>query len=65
MVVGMEETGQCYDEPLHMKKEGCSIKDTFAEPSLGGITHFRWNIFLWMDRMSPRRDGCYLEHVAV
>jgi hypothetical protein len=36
MVVGMAETGQRYDEPLHMKKEGRSTQDTLAEPDLGG-----------------------------
>jgi hypothetical protein len=65
MVVGMTEIGHCYDKTLHVKKEGCSTQDTLAEPGLGGITHFRWNIFLLMDRTSPRRVGRYLEHVAV
>jgi hypothetical protein len=65
MVVGMAETGQCYDEPFHMKKEGRSTQDTLAEPGLGGITHFRWNIFPLMDKMSPRRAGRYLERVVV
>ena len=40
-------------------------QDTLAEPDLGGITHFKWNVFLLMERMSPRRVGCYLERVAV
>jgi len=65
MVVGMEETGQCCDEPWHRKKEGSSTQETLAEPGLRGITHFTWNVFLLMDRTSPRRVGCYLEHVAV
>jgi hypothetical protein len=65
MVVGMGETGQCYDEPLHIKKEGRSTQDILAEPGLGGITHFRWNVFLLMDKRSPRRSGRYLERVAV
>jgi hypothetical protein len=65
MVVGMAETGQCCDEPLHMKKEGCSTQDTLVEPNLGGITHFKWNVFLLMDRTSPRRFGHHLERVAV
>jgi hypothetical protein len=34
--VGMAETGQRYDEPLHEKKEGRSTQDTSAEPDLGG-----------------------------
>jgi hypothetical protein len=65
MVVGMAETRQCCDEPLHMKKEGRSTQDTLAEPGLGGITHFRWNVFLLMDRTSPKRSGRHLERVAV
>jgi hypothetical protein len=65
MVVGMEEIGKCYDESLHMKKEGRSTQDTLVELGLRGITHFRWNVFLLMDRTSPRRFGHYLEHVAV
>jgi hypothetical protein len=65
MVAGMAETGQCYDEPLHMKKEGRSTQDTLVEPDLGGITHFRWNVCPLMDRTSPRRVGRYLERVAV
>jgi hypothetical protein len=65
MVAGMAETGQRYDEPLHMKKEGRSTQDTLAEPGLGGITHFRWNVCPLMDRTSPRRAGRYLERVAV
>jgi hypothetical protein len=36
MVVGMAETGQRCDEPLHEKEEGCSTEDTLAEPGLGG-----------------------------
>jgi hypothetical protein len=35
MIVGMAETGQRYDEPLHEKKEGHSTQDTLAEPDLG------------------------------
>jgi hypothetical protein len=65
MVVGMTEIGQCCDEPLHMKKEGRSTQDTLAELGLGGITHFRWNVFLLMDRTSPMRSGRHLERVAV
>jgi hypothetical protein len=65
MVAWMAETGQCFDEPLHMKKEGCSTRDTLAEPDLGGITHFKWNVCPLMDRMSPRRVVRYLERVAV
>jgi hypothetical protein len=65
MVVGMVETGQRYDEPFHMKKEGSSTQDTLAKPDLGGITHFRWNICPLMDRTSPRKARCYLERVAV
>jgi hypothetical protein len=65
MVTGMAEIGQCYDEPLHMKKEGHSTQDTLAEPVLGGITHFRWNVFLLMERTSPRRSRHHLEPVAV
>jgi hypothetical protein len=65
MVAGMAETGRCYDELLHMKKEGRSTQDTLAELGLGGITHFRWNVCPLMDRTSPRRAGCYLEHVTV
>jgi hypothetical protein len=65
MVVGMAETRQRYDEPLHMKKEGRSTQDTLAEPDLGGITHFRWNVCPLMDRTSPRRVGHYLERVAM
>jgi hypothetical protein len=42
MVVGMAETGQRCDEPLHEKEEGRSTQDTLAEPGLGGITHCRW-----------------------
>ena len=65
MVAGMAETGQRCDEPLHEKEEGRSTQDTLAEPGLGVITHFRWNVFPLMDRTSPRRVGCYLEHVVV
>jgi hypothetical protein len=65
MVVGMAEIGQRCDELLHRKKEGCSTQDTLVEPDLGGITHFRWNVFPLMDRTSPRREGRYPEHVAV
>jgi hypothetical protein len=65
MVAGMAETGQRYDEPLHMKKEGRSTQDTLAKPDLGGITHFRWNVCPLMDRTSPRRAGRCLERVAV
>jgi hypothetical protein len=65
MVVGMAETGQRYDEPLHMKKEGRSTQDTLAETGIGGITHFRWNVCPLMDRTSPRRAGRCLERVAV
>jgi hypothetical protein len=65
MVAGMAETGQRYDEPLHMKKEGRSTRDTLAKPGLGGITHFRWNVCPLMDRTPPRRAGCYPERVAV
>jgi hypothetical protein len=68
MVAGIPsvaETGQWYDEPLHMKKEGRSTQDTLAEPGLGGITHFRWNVFLLMDRTSPKRSVRHLERVAV
>jgi hypothetical protein len=65
MVAGMEDTGQRCDEPLHEKKEGCSTQDTLAEPDLGGITRRRWNVCPLMDRTSPERAGCCLEHVAV
>jgi hypothetical protein len=43
MVVGMAETGQRCDEPLHEKEEGRPTQDTLAEPDLGGITHCRWD----------------------
>jgi hypothetical protein len=46
MVVGMAETGQRYDKPLHEKKEGRSTQETLEEPSLEGITHYRWNVCL-------------------
>jgi hypothetical protein len=65
MVAGMAETGQRCDEPLHRKKEGRSTQDTLAEPGLGGITHFRWNVCPLMDRTSPSRAGRYPERVAV
>jgi hypothetical protein len=65
MVVGMAETGQRCDEPLHEKKEGRSTQDTLAEPGLGGITHCRWNVLPLMDRTSPERAGRCLERVAV
>jgi hypothetical protein len=65
MVVGMAEMEQCCDKPFHMKKEGRSTQDTLAEPDLGGITHFRWNTFLLMDRTSPRRFGHHLERVSM
>jgi hypothetical protein len=47
------------------RKDGRSTQDTLAEPSLGGMTHFRWNVFLLMDRTSPRRSRRHLERVAV
>ena len=47
------------------KKEDVFVQDALAEPSLGGLTHFRWNVFLLMDRMSPRRLGSYLKRVAL
>jgi hypothetical protein len=65
MVAWMAETGQHYDELLHMKKEGRSTQDTLVEPDLAGITHFRWNVCPLMDRTSPRKVGRYLEHVVV
>ena len=65
MVAGMAETGQRYDELLQMKKEGRSTQDTLAEPDLGGITHFRWNVCPLMDGTSPRKARRYLERVAV
>jgi hypothetical protein len=65
MVAGMAEIGQRYDEPLHEKKEGRSTQETLAEPGLGGITHFIWNVFPLINRTSPNREGCYLKHVAV
>ena len=43
------------------EEEGCSTQDTLAEPSLRVMTHFRWNVFLLMDRTSPRRLGRHLE----
>jgi hypothetical protein len=47
------------------EEEGRSTQDTLIEPSLGGLTHFIWNVFLLMDMTSPRRLGRHLEHVAV
>jgi hypothetical protein len=39
------ETGQCLIEVLHLRRRGRSIRDTLAEPDLGGLTHLqmkRW-----------------------
>jgi hypothetical protein len=65
MVVGMAETGQCCDEPLHEKEEGRSTQDTLAEPDLGGDHPLQMGQLLLMDRTSPEAPGCCLEHVAV
>jgi hypothetical protein len=64
MVVGMAETGQRCDEPLHKKKKDVP-PDTLAEPGLGGITHCRWDDVFLMDRTSPEATGRFLERVAV
>ena len=50
---------------LCTQEKGHSIQGTLAEPSLGGMTHFRWNVFFLMDMTSPRRSRRYLERVAV
>jgi hypothetical protein len=47
------------------EEKGRSTQDTLVEPILGGLTHFKWNVFLLMDGTSPRRLERHLEHVVV
>ena len=47
------------------EEEGHFIHDTLAEPSPGGLTHFRWNVSLWWPRTSPRSHWRHLQSVAV
>jgi hypothetical protein len=52
MVVGTSsgaETGQMIDRAFaHEKKKDVFIQDALAEPSLGGLTHCRWNVCFLM-----------------
>jgi hypothetical protein len=32
----------------HEKKKDVFIQDTLVEPNLGGLTHYRWNMFFLM-----------------
>ena len=47
MVAGMAEIGQRCDKPMHEKEEGHPTQDTLAEPGLGGITYYRWDVCFW------------------
>jgi hypothetical protein len=63
MVVGMAETRQRYDEPLHKKKEGRSTQD-FGRARPRGDRPLQMGRLLLMDRTSPERAGRCLERVA-
>jgi hypothetical protein len=57
MVVGMAETGQRCDEPLHREDRRTFHQDTLAEPDLGGVTHCRWDdCFGWTGRHLRQLD---------
>jgi hypothetical protein len=51
-----EETGQWLIRVLYRRRRGRSIRGTLAEPSLGGMTPFQWNVGLgrlWTPPSSP------------
>jgi hypothetical protein len=50
------ETGQWLIRVLHQRRRGRSIRGTLAEPDLGGMTPFQWNVGLgrlWTPPSSP------------
>jgi hypothetical protein len=47
------ETGQWLIRVLHPRRRGCFIRGTLAEPGLGGMTPFQWNVDLGRLRMRP------------
>jgi hypothetical protein len=47
------ETGQWLIRVLHRRRRGRSIRGTLAEPDLGGMTPFQWNVGLGRLRTSP------------
>jgi hypothetical protein len=47
------ETGRWLIRALHWRRRGRSIRGTLAEPGLGGMTRFKWNVGLGRLRTSP------------
>jgi hypothetical protein len=47
------ETRQWLIRVLHRRRRGHSIKGTLAEPGLGGMTPFQWNVGLGRLRTPP------------
>jgi hypothetical protein len=65
MVVGMAETGQCYDEPLHEEGRRTFCPGHFGRARPRGDHPLQMGRLLLMDRTSPEAAGRCLEHVAV
>jgi hypothetical protein len=42
------------DRAFAREKEDVFIQDALAEPSPGGLTHYRWNVCFLMPRTSSR-----------
>ena len=54
------ETGQCLIKVLHQRRRGRFTIGTLAEPDLGGMTPFQWNVGLGRLRASPSLPWCHL-----
>jgi hypothetical protein len=65
MVVGMPETGQCCDEPLHEKEEGRPYPGHFDRARPRGDHLLQMGRLLLMDKTSHEAARRCLEHVAV